>query len=234
MRKIILKNISFNYKSGDFILKNISEELDCQGITAVIGRNGAGKSTFFNLILRNTAPSSGEIIFTDKKMKSIFMAQNISAPWKLTCQEVFEFIYSLNSESFKTTNFRNFLDDEFSLSKWEKIKKRRFGLCSNGEKSWFMANIILNLENDVYFLDEPTAGIDPESRILIWNKIKKTVEKGKGVFISSHLLDEIAQYAGKIILIHNASVYQYDNIEAFKLKHGSHSVDSAFMNAISG
>jgi ABC-2 type transport system ATP-binding protein len=84
---------------------------------------------------------------------------------------------------------------------------------------------------DLFILDEPTAGVDPESRLLIWNRISNLTRAGKAVVVSSHLLDELNERTSRLLFINNGDLKMFSNFADFKTSHGASSADEAFVKA---
>lgn len=227
---ILVNHLTFAYKnSQDNIFEDISVEIPGGKIIGLIGPNGAGKTTFFNLLMGSLKPQIGDIFISVKENERIILVQNLSLPYLAKIEELMECIFSLNDLKVKM-NKEKFLD---SLSKREserfkKIKKRRFGQCSMGEKKWFTAIFTLFLPKRLYLLDEPTVGIDPEYRHLIWEKIKTVKMKDRAIIVSSHLLDEMDRHVDEFFFISSGKFKHFASIGHFMEYFGATDPDEAF------
>jgi ABC-2 type transport system ATP-binding protein len=118
------------------------------------------------------------------------------------------------------------------MDRWREIADRRFGRCSGGERAWLLCALMLFLDRELYLLDEPTVGVDPEFRALIWNRIRLRAREGKTILVSSHLLDEIGQNVDRLILLLAGQVRTFDDVDSFKRFYGKTTADEAFQAAV--
>lgn len=154
------------------------QELKCHGI---IGLNGAGKSTFFNLLSSYIKSDAGVIFRNGSNLKRediLFLETNNYFYPFLSGEEYLDI--------FKLTN------PDFNLEELNKIfqlpLKTLVEEYSTGMKKKLAMLSILKQDRDLYIFDEPFNGLDIESNHVVEMIIKRLMEKGKTIFISSHIL----------------------------------------------
>lgn len=195
---IKVKNL---YKSFDKVkaVNGISFEVNRQDLFAFIGQNGAGKSTTINMIANLLKPDQGEIeLFglnyeqnaNEIKQKIAFVFQDSLLDKLLTVQEnlllrASLFNISKNKALSKIQEFAKRFD-------FEKILNHRYGKLSGGQRRKIDIVNSLISEPEIIFLDEPTTGIDPKARKLIWKLLLQIKEETNlTIFLTTHYLEEV-------------------------------------------
>lgn len=183
-------------------------------VLGFLGPNGAGKTTTINMICGLLPSTSGSVEFTDpliqregvKNHLGICPQENIFWP-KLTCRE--QLIFMARMYDFTTDDARNRSDellDKLGLSAKSNVLASKF---SGGMKR--RLNIALALIHDpsVLVLDEPEAGLDPQSRLLVRNFIK-SLARDKTVVITTHNMDEADRLADRVAIIDHGRLLKLD------------------------
>ncbi len=184
-----------------------------QGIFGLLGPNGSGKTTLIQILAGVIKPTSGsvKILKYDTKKNSHLIKKNLG--YLPEYQGVYEDMRGVNflqymgrlsglSKRKAKDNAKKSLR-EVDLEKWGNIKIRKY---SSGMKQRLaFAQSLLN-DPEIALLDEPTKGLDPIERQKVLKKIKMLGEKGKTVFLSSHLLVEIEQVADCIAILSNGKL----------------------------
>jgi len=186
----------------------ISFEVFKGEILAILGPNGAGKTTTIEILegLRNL--DSGEIYFFGKKIKRIdekikeligVQLQSSAFLENLTVKETIDFFRGLYRRSLPTAQ----LIETVSLQ--DKVRSRVKNL-SGGQLQRLALAIALVNDPEIIFLDEPTTGLDPQARNLLWKTILELKGSGKTVILTTHYMEEAEKLADRIIIIDHGKV----------------------------
>lgn len=180
---------------------------------ALLGRNGAGKSTLINLICGIRKPDSGYIRINDfpadsELAKSIIglSPQDIGFPGNLTIEEILRFVAS----HYKSPLDYNYLIDSFGL---EKYKSTQVGGMSLGNRRKISLCTALVGDPDLIILDEPTAGVDVEGKVKIWEVIDYMVSLGRTLIYSTHDMIEAKEYSDRVEFITEGSIKNLNTIK---------------------
>lgn len=197
--KTVVDHISLDIKEGE--------------IFGLLGPNGAGKSTTLNMICSLLKPTSGNIeVFgmdTDKHMKKIksrigYIPQELAIHGNLKAWEnveLFTSLYGVRGQELKSAinnslEFVGLLDKRNSYAKtFSGGMKRRLNIaCAIGHKPELM------------IFDEPTVGIDPQSRNFILEKIKTANKNGATIIYTSHYMEEVESICTRIAIMDNGRI----------------------------
>ena len=195
-------------RSPSFAIKNISLEIDPGRIFTLLGRNGAGKTTFVRICATQLLPTSGIIkIFEDDLIKDTEKIRNYISivpqegrplraltPW----DHVYYWLrirgMNKNESSTRTTRVLQ----EFELYD---VRNRLAMYLSGGMKQKILVAMAMATDSKLLFLDEPTIGLDPVSRRQIWKAIKEKKESGTTILLTTHYMDEAEQLSDDIVII---------------------------------
>lgn len=167
-------------------------------IFGVIGPDGAGKSTLFRILCSLMLPDSGKAIVagydTNKDYKALrkvigYMPGTFSLYPDLSVEENLQFFATI----FGTTIEANYHLIEDIYSQIEPFKTRKARSLSGGMKQKLALSCTLIHSPEVLFLDEPTTGIDPISRVDLWNTLRKLAKRGVTIVVSTPYMDEAKQ-----------------------------------------
>ena len=174
---------------------------------AFLGQNGAGKSTTINMLIGTLSADNGNIVYGgDKTFKQFknkigVVFQNNIFDELLTVEEnikLFGRLYTPNKQNIKER-----YEELATLFDFKSFEKKKFKKLSGGQKRRVeIARALFNTP-EILFLDEPTTGLDPKTRIDVWkvvNKVRK--ETGMTVFLTTHYMEETGD-ADEVVIIHN-------------------------------
>lgn len=197
-----VKNINKKYKNK-VVLNDINFSIQSGEIVALIGKNGAGKSTLINIITKLIQQDSGQSkIFEkekfDRNLIGVMMQENISLD-RITVKEIIKLTrtYYRNPMSYQAI---------LALSKLQNYTNHPMDKLSGGQKRKLQFALTLAGNPDLIFLDEPTVGMDAESRTKFWERIDELKKQGKTFLITSHYLEELEKVANRFIFLHNQRI----------------------------
>tara|TARA_B100000614_G_scaffold64545_1_gene57178 strand:+ start:2186 stop:3202 length:1017 start_codon:yes stop_codon:yes gene_type:complete len=222
MNYIQIKNLSKSYPNVS-ALNNLNITIEKGNLFGILGPNGAGKTTLLKILSTLIAPDSGEVYLNKidliKKPREIrkligYVAQEIALDKILTGRELLDFQADLyHMEKSKKIERIEFLINQLDMIDW--IDKQ-CGTYSGGMKRRIdLAAGLLHIPK-VLILDEPTVGLDIESRNIIWELLESLKRDGMTIILSSHYLDEIDKLADNVVIIDGGKVI--DQGTPFNLK----------------
>ncbi len=224
---IVAENLTKKY--GQVVaLENVSLSVSKGEVIGILGPNGAGKTTLVSVISTLRKPTFGKVFFSGKDVSKDPAAvrreigivfQGTSLDPKLTVKEtlllhasLFEMDEGLADKAVQETML------EFSL---HKLHSKLIENLSNGQRQLVEIAKSLLHKPKVLIFDEPTVGLDPEVRKLIWDKIEGIAKDGeKTVLITSHYLEEIEQLCEKVVLMKAGKIIRVESISGLKEETG--------------
>ena len=231
MNVLQANHLSFNY-SNRVIFEEASLRVSEGTITGLLGPNGSGKTTFFDIICQLRKPAKGKIQNTFPKQ--LYLSQILTTPPALRMFDIFKMTNLLcSSTQISQAQILSRLVQWSPniIERYQDIWKKKSALCSYGEKRWFFTLSLLSMDADLIILDEPTAGVDPEFRHYIWQCLHGAAESGKAILVSSHNVDEIAEHCDYFYIISQRKFKRFDDRRSFLSTYGASSLDEAFINA---
>lgn len=202
MKYIDVKNISFSYDK-ETVLENISFHINNSELVAITGENGTAKTTLIKLIIGILRPSSGSIEISRKningdEIKLSYLPQQIASFNSGFPTTVYEFVKSglyRKKSWFKkfTGEDEDAIEEALRLVGMQNRKNEKIGILSGGQKQRIVIARMLVSKSDIYILDEPTTGMDFETRNNFYTIIQKIIEEmGATVIMITHDLDAIS------------------------------------------
>lgn len=214
-----IKNISYSYDGGKDVLKDVSLDIFAQEKIAVIGANGAGKSTFFLCMNGVLFPDKGEILLDEKKINNKTLNElrknvgivfqdaesQIIAPTVLA--EVSFGVMNLKlpkeevkKRTYKAMEYMNLLE----------LADRGAHYLSGGEKKKVTIADIIAMKPKIIIFDEPTTALDPLNQELLENVLNKLSAEGKTLIVSTHDVDFAYRFADRIIVFFDGEIIADD------------------------
>ncbi|MEE0292989.1 MAG: energy-coupling factor transporter ATPase [Eubacterium sp.] len=232
---IRLENVCYTYGSDTTseikALNNVNLEINKGEFVAIIGHTGSGKSTLIQHFNGLERPKSGNVFYNDENIY-----ENNYDLRKLRCKVGLVFQYP-EHQLFEETVLKDvcFGPMNMGMSREEAEKKAKLMLeqvginekcynkspfkLSGGQKRRVAIAGVLAMNPEIIVLDEPTAGLDPKGRDKILNRIKELHDNtGIGVVLVSHSMEDVANYAQRLIVINNGKI-KYDGMPKDVFKH---------------
>jgi len=216
--------------AGKTIFKDANIVIRKNEITGIIGKNGAGKTTFFDLLCAVRVPDQGKLHnFTQQHS---YLSQILGMPAGLSMKEIYEMTAALLCDQPLKLSDTLKMFEEWDVRLAETFKgmlKKRPSHCSYGEIRFFFTLALISFSKDLLILDEPTAGVDPEYRHYIWAFLKKARDNGTTIIVSSHNIQEICDHCDSFHLIHKHQFSRFNNAQEFLATFGGATLDDAFI-----
>jgi ABC-2 type transport system ATP-binding protein len=212
MKNIIeIKNLSKKFVDGTQALSGVNLDIHDGEIIALLGPNGAGKTTLISAICGITNISSGSVTVDGFDVKKDYRKTRSMiglVPQEIALQPFEKVIdvvrYSRNLFGYK--NDDKYIEDILKrLLLWEKKDKRIVEL-SGGMKRRVIIAKALSHEPKILFLDEPTAGVDVDLRIDMWELIKEIRRNGTTIILTTHYIEEAEEIADRISIISKGQI----------------------------
>jgi ABC-2 type transport system ATP-binding protein len=203
---------------GITALRDISLHVERGQVFSLLGPNGAGKTTFIKILLSLTRPTSGEVSILDTRLPDTgirkrvgYLPENHRYPGYLTAEQVLHLFGSLGGTKREALHSRIApLLDLVGLSQWKKMKVRKY---SKGMLQRLgLAQALVN-DPEVLFLDEPTDGVDPMGRKEIRTILQDLRQKGKTIFLNSHLLSEVELVSDRVAILDKGHLLKVGTVE---------------------
>lgn len=227
-----VSSINFSYDEKR-IFNNASMELSKGSVVGVLGPNGSGKTTFFDILCGLRTVESG--VVTAYYSDQLYLSQILTTPPVLRMKDIFKMVACFSSRKQTTTHqaiekFRAWSPP--IASRFEELLTKKSSLCSYGEKRWFFTLTILSMDADFIILDEPTAGVDPEFRFHIWQCLRAAAEDGAAILASSHHIEEIVQICDSFYTISDKKFLKFDSGREYMDRYEAKTLDEAFIRSV--
>lgn|SRR5690625_179620 len=216
-KKVILQDVNFSMKKGE--------------IVGLLGPSGSGKTTLIKTLIGMIRPAKGQVYVLGMKQPSLkpmkhigYMAQSDALYEELTAYAnlaYFGRLYGLRGKRLKQR-----IHECLSFVDLDSDMKKPVHKYSGGMKRRLSLAISLIHEPKLIFLDEPTVGIDPTLKRVLWNEFESLRNQGMSFLISTHVMDE-AERCDRILLVKNGQLFEVGTPEKLIETYGS--IDEAFM-----
>lgn len=225
MNEIIkVRNLSFGY-TEQLVLDNLDFHLNRGDFLALIGSNGSGKSTLFKLLINELQPRSGIIqifnedirLFQDwPKIGYVAQVPVAHNDFPATVREVVR--VSLYSK-MRPLQFYNKHHEELTINALKKVGMEEYidrpiTKLSRGQQQRVMIARVIISEPEIMLLDEPTSGVDNVASESIYQLLKKlNTEENISIILVTHDLDNVIDYANRVVCIDNKCAYELSEEE---------------------
>ncbi|MDR2843840.1 MAG: ABC transporter ATP-binding protein [Candidatus Symbiothrix sp.] len=232
MFQIEVNNVHKSFKNVKAV-QGISLAIPAGQFTALLGPNGAGKTTTVEMMEGLKKPDQGEILLQgmnwqkhEKDLRKIIglSLQETRFSEKLSIRETLRLFASF----FDLEDVR--VNEVIALTGLESKSKAMVGTLSGGQRQRLaLATAILN-RPQILFLDEPTTGLDPHSRLDLWNILKTLKDQGETTLIlTTHYMEEAESLCDYIIIIDEGKTLKEGRL-ADLLDENSRNLDELFIN----
>lgn len=182
-------------------LDNLNLSLYPGEVVALLGPNGAGKTTAVKLLLGLIAPNNGSVRVMGRDPRDSETRTSIGAMLQVT--RVPETLRVREHIDLFRSYYPNPLPaaEIVRIARLEGLENTFYGKLSGGQKQRVLFGLALAGNPSLIFLDEPTVGMDIESRRALWDQIRSLAAQGKTVLLTTHYLEEADALASRIVVI---------------------------------
>jgi ABC-2 type transport system ATP-binding protein len=230
---LYVKGISKRY-GGIQALHPLDLSIPSGSVFALLGSNGAGKTTFMKSVLGLVCPDSGEAAILGKDFRDPasrsgvrYLPESVRFSNWATPLFMFGQIERVRRESGESD-----LRSVAALLHCEDLLGRQFGRMSQGQVQRTAISLAASGEPAFLFLDEPSNGLDPEGRILLRNLIKSRASDGATVILNSHLLGEVEAVCDRAAFLQQGRIAASGEIESLLRYKGIARIQTAAPDAM--
>jgi ABC-2 type transport system ATP-binding protein len=214
-----LRGVSKRFRSNE-ALRDVDLDLQAGEVVALLGANGAGKTTAISVLLGLRRPDSGvaRLFGLDPRLPAArrrigVTPQELGFPPTLTVAEIIDFVRAHYDEPEPTDE----LIGRFGL---EEVRDRQAGGLSGGQRRRLSVALAFAPRPAVVFLDEPTTGLDVGSRLAVWEAIRAFGRRGGTVLLTTHNLSEAEALAERVIVMSEGRVIADASLEEIRSHAG--------------
>lgn len=226
MSDIIMEARDLSKDFGDFrAVEKLNLKINRGEVFGFLGPNGAGKTTSISMMVGLLRPTSGQVFIDEEEVQTIekgtigICPQELVLWDHLTCKESLTLIgdmYEVPKDKL-TKRVQKLLDDLFLTDKADTVVTQ----LSGGMKRRLNLALALVHEPEIVVLDEPSEGLDPQSRRVLWNYIRSLRDdEGKTVILTTHLMDEADRLSDRIAIIDHGRLLRLDTPSNLKKETG--------------
>ena len=204
-----LASVSKSYGRGRnavLALDDIDLELEQGKVTSILGPNGAGKTTAVKLMLGLLRPNNGRVELFGQpatqaavRVRTGAMMQISSLPDTLRVEELVRLFRSYYPQPME-------LERVLEVAGLNDCRNKLYGHLSGGQKQRVVFALSVCGNPDLLFLDEPTVGLDVETRRAFWSQIRRFIELGKTIVLTTHYLEEADALSDRIVVLQNGRI----------------------------
>lgn len=239
---IDVKNLSKKYGSHEAV-KGISFEVKKGALFAFLGTNGAGKSTSIEMLCTLLEKTSGDVkingVTLGSRTNNYLIRKAIGVVFQ---QSILDARLTVKENILHRGNIYNLTKKELQEN-WgfvnrylhlEDIAKKKYGTLSGGQKRRAdIARAIIH-KPTILFLDEPTTGLDPQTRVFVWDAIKKLQEEtNMTIFLTTHYMEEAA-VADEIVVMKEGKIVSKGTPNTLKEQYTYDELFVFFNNGVDG
>jgi ABC-2 type transport system ATP-binding protein len=226
------EDLSKVYPGTDFAaVDKLNLDVQAGEIFGLLGPNGAGKTTTAGMLTTRVVPTSGRAFLAGidvaahpalaKQLSGIVSQQN-TLDRQLTVWENLYFhgrLFGIGAKASRQT--ADELLEQFQLSKWAKASV--YALSGGMAQRLMVARAIFHRPS-VLFLDEPTAGLDPQSRLALWDLLGELHRDGQTILLTTHYMEEADQLCERVAIMDHGRILALDTPAALKQSVGADTV----------
>lgn len=241
MTDVVLKTVNLTKRFGALTaVKDLNLEVYRGEIFGFLGPNGAGKTTSINMMCGLLQPDQGQVFLEGKAVvggnagtrRRVGVAPQEIVLWeRLTCLEQLRFIGAMYGVESRTANRR--AEELLTILGLAERRHSQARALSGGMQRRLNLALALVHDPDLLVLDEPEAGLDPQSRLIVREYVRSLARR-KTVILTTHNMDEAERVADRIAIIDHGELLVLDTPQAIKGSLGEGDVVEVVLKGIDG
>ena len=226
------KDLTKVYAGADFrAVDELNLNVTTGEIFGLLGPNGAGKTTVAGMLTTRVIPTSGSAVVAGinvvehpalaKQFLGV-VSQTNTLDRQLTVWENLYFhgrLFGISASESRATADR--LLEQFQLAKWAKASV--YALSGGMAQRLMVARSIFH-RPAVLFMDEPTAGLDPQSRLALWEILQQLNSEGQTILLTTHYMEEADQLCDRVAIMDHGKILALDTPEGLKRSVGADTI----------
>ncbi|MBS1598055.1 MAG: ABC transporter ATP-binding protein [Bacteroidetes bacterium] len=234
---ICIEHLDFGYPGqSNLCISNLHLQIDAGERFGLFGPNGAGKTTLMHLMTGLLSQSKGTVHLLGKEIKNHsktvnglfgFVPQDFSFYMELSPTENLEFFGAWSG--LKKSAIKKRIEELLHVLGLEDVHNKPVHQFSGGMKRRVNLAIAVMHEPQVLFLDEPTVGVDVQTRHAIINYLKLLNTKGTTLVYTSHQLNEAEELCERIALINEGKIIVHDDLKKLLHEHEQDGLEGLFL-----
>ena len=221
---------------GKLALNHLNLTLESGEIVGLIGHNGAGKSTTIKSLVSVINPTQGQIFVDGKELSSNrleikkkigYVADSPDLFLRLTANEFWELVatsYDMTTAEVEARLGELLAIFDFASHRYEVIESFSHGM----RQKVFVIGALLS-DPDIWVLDEPLTGLDPQAAFDLKQMMREHANKGNTVLFSTHVLEVAEQLCDKIAILKKGELIFYGTVEELKAQHPDQSLETIYL-----
>lgn len=232
---IEFRDVTKDY-DGKLALNHLNLTLESGEIVGLIGHNGAGKSTTIKSLVSVINPTQGQIFVDGKELSSNrleikkkigYVADSPDLFLRLTANEFWELVatsYDMTTAEVEARLGELLAIFDFASHRYEVIESFSHGM----RQKVFVIGALLS-DPDIWVLDEPLTGLDPQAAFDLKQMMREHADKGNTVLFSTHVLEVAEQLCDKIAILKKGELIFYGTVEDLKAQHPDQSLETIYL-----
>lgn len=233
---IVVEDLRKTYPPNVEAVRGVSFTVGAGQFFGFLGPNGAGKTTTINMLVNLVNRTSGKVyidgIDLDRDANEIykrigFAMQEVGLDETSTAREMLQLhgrLYHMPKEKIDAQ-----IAKLLKLVELEKVADRYTHTYSGGMKRRFDLALSLLHEPKVLFLDEPTQGLDPHARQLIWNHLRELNRNGMTIFLTTHFMEEAEALCDWVAIMDKGQIVTQGTVSELLEKHAAANLEEVFL-----
>ena len=232
---IEFRDVTKDY-DGKLALNHLNLTLESGEIVGLIGHNGAGKSTTIKSLVSVINPTQGQIFVDGKELSSNrleikkkigYVADSPDLFLRLTANEFWELVatsYDMTTAEVEARLGELLAIFDFASHRYEVIESFSHGM----RQKVFVIGALLS-DPDIWVLDEPLTGLDPQAAFDLKQMMREHAHKGHSVLFATHVLEVAEQLCDKIAILKKGELIFYGTVEDLKAQHPDQSLETIYL-----